>query len=93
MNEKYDIAILGGEQEVIHEHAYPHAAVGCLEQPVEEQDAGFVRLPDEILDINGGGGVIREGQAPVHGIVVAHQEHEGGLIRPVLGGRIGGDQR
>ena len=36
-------------------------------------------------------GVIEKGQAPVHGIIVPHQEHEGRLIRPVLGRGIGGD--
>ena len=58
--ELQDVAAAARDAEVIHEYPHSDAAVRGVEHTVGEQMPARVALPDEILDVEGNGRLVRE---------------------------------
>ena len=88
-----NIAVLGGKDQVIHQQAHAHAAIGRFEQTIEQKPSGSIRLPDEILRIDGYCGMVNQRQAPVHGLVIMLENQKAGLAGSNLFAELCGDFR
>ena len=58
--ELQDVAAAARDTEVIHEYPHSDAAVRGVEDAVGQQMPARVALPDEILDVEGNGRLVRE---------------------------------
>ena len=58
--ELQDVAAAARDAEVIHEYPHPDAAVRGVQHAVGEQVPARVALPDEVLDVEGNGRLVRE---------------------------------
>ena len=56
--------VLGIDQKVVDDNANAYAALGCAQQLLGGENADVVGAPDEVLNIDGLTGVLREPGAP-----------------------------
>lgn len=80
MGECGHVFVFAGEDEIIDEEADADAAICGGDEACDEEAAGFVILPNEVLGVDGAGGVIGEGEAGEEGLFVVFEEVEAGFV-------------
>ena len=83
--ELQDVAAAARDAEVIHEYPHSDAAVRGVEDAVREQMPARVALPDEILDVEGNGRLVRERESRRQRQLVAVEQPVRGLAAPEHG--------